>query len=165
MKNYNSAFQEVIFSFTYDALMPVIHAESAYIAKTALLNQVEGDVRTAIDFTVTDDEEHFVRLSLQHAHTILLTRLSAYLAESTDRLADTWVVRLLLPERRKSEYDQLIMSELQRAYVTYVLACWYENSLPDVAARHRQLFDAAVSTAMHDIFMLHGGMKRKACYF
>ena len=165
MTTYSIAFEDVAFTYTYDELMTEINADSAYIAKSMGVSAGVDGVASSLPFIVTSDEETFVRAALSEALNVVLNRMSAYLAESRPALVGTYVVRLLLPERRKEQYDSLISNELRRALVTYVLVRWYENRLPDVALRQQQLHNAAISTAMHDIFMLYGGVRRKSCFY
>lgn len=165
MNTANSAFQEVLFSYTFDVLMTSVHADSAYIAMSVGATAPSDKKPSLQSLIVTDDEAPFVRTALQQAHTAMLTRMSAYLAEQPAAEEDVYAIQLYLPERRKSEYDTLIMNELQRAFVTFVLARWYEHKLPDVAVQQQRLYESAVASAMHDIFMLYGGMRRKDCYF
>ena len=79
MNTVNSAFQEVLFSYTFDALMTSIHAESAYVA-VSVGSAVPSADKPLSAIIITDDEASFVRAALSKAHTAMLTRLSAYLA-------------------------------------------------------------------------------------
>lgn len=164
MNTVNSAFQEVLFSYTFDALMTSIHAESAYVA-VSVGSAVPSADKPLSAIIITDDEASFVRVALSKAHTAMLTRLSAYLANQPAADEDVYAIQLFLPERRKAEYDILIMKELQRAFVAYVLARWYEHKLPEVALQQQNIYEEAVANTMHNIFMLYGGMRRRDCYF
>lgn len=165
MNTVNSAFQEVLFSYTYDVLMKSIHADSAYIAMSVGSNMPNAEKSSLSPLIITDDEAPFVRSALLQAHVAMLTRMSAYLAEQPKASDEVFAIQLFLPERRKPDYDTLIMNELLRAFVTFVLARWYEHKLPEIALQQQQLYESALSTAMHDIFMLYGGMRRRDCYF
>lgn len=163
--NTNSTFQEVLFSYTLDALMTNLHAESAYIAMSVGAAMPDEQKSLLSSYIITDDESPFVQIALNQAHTAIKSRMLAYLADDVASDSETYAIQLFLPERRKPDYDALIMNELQRAFVTFVLARWFENKLPEVAVRQQQLYESALSTAMHDIFMLYGGMRRKCCYY
>lgn len=164
MKRVNSTFQEVLFSYTFDALMTSIHADSAYIAMSVGATMSDGEKSILPSFIITEDETPFVQSVLSQAHTAIMRRMSAYLADQPEAQADVFAIQIYLPENRKAEYDVLIMNELQRAYVTFVLARWYEQKLPEIALRQHQLYESALSSAMHDIFMMYGG-RRKSCYY
>ncbi len=161
MKNCNTV-EDVTFSFTSHILLEMARADSSYIATS--LYAVAAEKSDVMPFVITEDEMPFVLACLRNAYNELLTRLMAYVGEGSRCNDECFEIVLKLPVARRSEIDNLIAHELQRAYVTYLLSRWYENKLPDIAMRQLQLYEAAVAMARHDIFVAYGGMKRKPHY-
>lgn len=164
MENENVNYQDVVFSYTLDVLRVDIHAHSAYIASS--LHAAAEQPMDITPFMITYDEEEWVCSELKRAFYNLLSALSAYvLPDSCIVGSDEYRFVIKLPMTRKAHNDSLITHELQRAMVSWVLTSWYSNRLPQEAARQQQLYDVAVATARHDVFMAHGGMKRECNYF
>lgn len=163
MNNNEITLQEVSFAFTSDSLMKQLRAESSYIAHSLYTAMPEKGSVTQL--VVSEDVADFVSMEVQNAFASICSALSAYLCDSSQCVTNPYTVVLRMPERRNKELDALLLHELQRAIVTFVLARWYEYKLPEVAAKQMQLHQAAISTARHDVFMAYGGAKRPCNYF
>ncbi len=157
--------EDVTFAFCGDSLLRDINADSAYIA-ASLATAAEGTPRVT-SLMLTEDEQPFIHRAIDRAYSTIIRRLSAYLGKNAgeNEERDSWQITLRLPQDRPAETDALLLHELKRAFVTFVLQCWYEQKSAALAIRQNELYEAALSAIMHDIFMAYGGMKRNACYF
>lgn len=154
--------QEVVFSYILDSLSTDIHAESSYIASS--LYSVAQEKASITPLIITRDETDFMRMSLAQAHNLIASRLAAYTTTSTQVQDDCYTFELLLPLGRQAAVDALIAHELQRALVNYTLARWYEYRVPECSARLMLSYEAALSSAVHDIVMARRGCKRPTHY-
>lgn len=161
--NNNDNCVEVMFDYPVSNLMADVQSDSSYIASS--LYGMAAEKSSVMPIIVTDDESDYVKDALARAYNAIATRVAAYLSPSSESSNTQCTIGLLLPTVRHQAVDGLIEHELRRAFVTYVLAQWYECKIPDVARRQWQLYEAAMSMAMHDIFMAYGGMKRGCSYF
>lgn len=163
MENEKLNYQDVVFSFTHNILKEGVVAYSAYVASA-----LHGASEQPVDVTslmLTDDEGDFIQRELECAFYNILEVLSAYHSpEMTKPDGSTYRFILRLPDSRKPHIDGLISHELQRTFVSWVLSVWYGNRLPHEAARQRQLYDAAIATAKHDVLVARGGVRRGCSY-
>ena len=159
----DSNYEEVTYSFTYQSIEDVLTAESSYIARSLYDVAVEKPMVTS--FILAEDDKHFIVPYITKAFVDIVSRLSAYAVDGTQYDDEPYVIVLKLPVGRKKGVDSLIMHELQRAVVAYILWHWYENRLPDVAMRQHQIYDASVAMALHDVYLACGGMRRRGSYF
>jgi hypothetical protein len=163
MKNENLNYEDVVFSLTHDILKEDIVANSAYIASA--LHAVSEQPTDVTPFMLTDDEDDFMQRELKCAFFHIMEALSAYLSPETAAPdGATYRIVLRLPTRRKPLLDDLIAHELQRAMACWVLSVWYAGRLPHEATRQRQLYDAAIATARHDVFAACGQVRRGCNY-
>ncbi len=164
MENKNVKCDSTTFALCTDALLREAHADSSYIAASLAATVKELPDITAL--ILTEDELPFVKRSIREAQSDIITRIAAYTEDSAGDTGDNLqTITLKLPKSRHKATDELLLHELQRAFVTHILSDWYSVRFPDEAARQRLLYEAALSTIRHDIFTAYGGMKRKGCYF
>lgn len=163
MNNNETTLQEVSFAFTSDSLLKQLRAESSYIAHSLYTAMPEKN--SVAQLILSEDVAEFVSMELKNAFANIYSALSAYLCDSSQCVADPFTVVLRMPGGRNYGIDALLLHELQRAIVTFVLARWYEYRLPDVAAQQMQLHQAAISAVRHDVFMAYGAAKRPCNYF
>lgn len=164
MKSKNEHCDSATFALCTDALLREAHADSSYIA--AALAATVKELPDTAALILTDDELPFVKRSVREAYSDILTRLAAYTEDcSIDEGDNLLTFSLRLPKSRHKATDELLLHELQRAFVARILSDWYSVRFPDEAARQRLLYEAALSTIRHDIFTAYGGMKRKGSYF
>lgn len=160
MKKIN--FQEAMFSYALDALLSEIHAESSYIASS--LYSIATEKQSVLPLIISQDERDFVSMNLHEAHNLIASRLAAYLSDATGIAREYYNIELLLPENRPSTIDSLISHEINRCLVSFVLAKWYENRLPDIATRQYQVFNASLAALFHDTIMARRGCKKPLNY-
>ncbi len=162
MNTENKQYCDVTFAFCVDSLLREAHAESSYVVASVYnMSSEKTDVTPLI---LSEDELPLVRRAVKDVYTALLTRLQAYLGCGNKQEDDTYYIVVRLPKERKSSIDDLILHELQRSFVSFLLSKWFENKLPEQAAYYLQLYSVAIDSVLHDIFMAYGGMKRTSSY-
>ena len=162
MKDLVPQYQNVKFAFCIDALLHEAHVDSSYIASS--LYAVSEPKTSVLPYIVTDDETPFIRRAVAEAFSAIVPRLQAYIADAS--ISDEGCILILrLPVTRHKTCDELLMHELQRAFVTYILSKWYDTRLPDKSLQQQRLYEAAVSMALHDIHLAEGRVVRKSTYF
>lgn len=162
VNSVNNVSSPLRLSFTLEQLLEEAHAESAYIAHSIFTMQAEKS--SVLPLILNPDHRDFARRVLDEAFAAVVTALQAYVLDGTSRTESLYEVVLQLPAQPKASVDALLMHEMERAFVTFLLSRWYECKLPQIAARQYQLFEAAIATIKHDIYMAYGGMKRPHSY-
>lgn len=164
MENKNkSIFEKVSFPYSYDILKESLTADSAYIARS--LYDISAEKSSVVSLIITEDDHDFIASRISRACVDMVTRLVAYIGEETQFEEEPYTFVLNLPTYRNETIDMLISHELQRAVVAHVLSGWYELRLPEMAARQRQLYEAAIAMVRHDIYMARGKVYRAGSYF
>lgn len=163
MKNNNNPVcEKVSFAFSYNTVEEALLADSAYVARA--LYDVALEKPSVASYIITEDDKSFIVAHVPEACAHIATRLAAYIAHDVQFHDEPYTFVLSLPSCRNVAIDSLILHELLRAIVAYVLSQWYEVRLPDMAARQQQLYDAAIAMVRHDIFMARGIVRRAGSY-
>lgn len=165
MPKKNKRYESITFAFCTDTLLREAHASSSYIA--ASLPAITKETPDITAFILTEDELPFVKRAVRQAQSDILSHIAAYTENCPVNTGDEnlWTIILRLPSTRHKATDGLLLHELQRAFVSYILSDWFHVKFPDEAIRQKQLYEAALSTIRHDIFTAFGGVRRQGSYF
>ena len=138
-------------------------AESSYLAaSTAALAQPEPRVSQLI---ITTDEMPLVHRACHEAYAAILPRLSAYAGEGSAATDEGVTFALRLPLERSESIDALLLHELRRAIVSYLLSRWFYGKSAQLAADALRRYEASVGMVLHDIRLTQAATRRPVNYF
>ena len=156
-------YEDVSVAICFDDILHEALAESSYLAaSTAALAQPEPRVSQLI---ITTDEMPLVHRACHEAYAAILPRLSAYAGEGSAATDEGVTFALRLPLERSESIDALLLHELRRAIVSYLLSRWFYGKSAQLAADALRRYEASVGLVFHDIRLTQAATRRPVNYF
>lgn len=157
-------FETLSVALCYDDVLREALAESSYVA--ASLVAVAPEPPHVAQLIITADEMPFVRRACAEAYAAIAPRLLAYAAAGGGVDGEGLRFALALPRGgRVDGLDALLLHELRRAVVSYVLYRWYAAKSAAPAADALRRYEASVGMALHDLRLARGHVRRGSTYF
>lgn len=153
----------VLIAVCFEDVMHEALVESSYLA--ASMTALTQPVPQVSSLIVTADEAPLVRRACEEAYAAILPQLSAYAADGSKVSDEGLLFALRLPVKRHEDIDALLLHELRRAVVSYVLSRWYEGKAVALAADALHRYEASVSMVLHDIRLSNETARRPVSYF
>lgn len=154
---------EIVFiAICFEEVMHEALVESSYLATSvAAMSQPQPPVSSLI---VTVDETPLVRRAYKEAYASILPRLSAYATQGSKVDDEGMYFALRLPLKRHEALDDLLLHELRRAIVSYVLSRWYNGKSVQLADDAMRRYEASMTMVLHDIHLSKPGTRRPVTY-
>ena len=106
-----------------------------------------------------------VHRACHEAYAAILPRLSAYAGEGSAATDEGVTFALRLPLERSESNDALLLHELRRAIVSYLLSRWFYGKSAQLAADALRRYEASVGMVLHDIRLTQAATRRPVNYF
>lgn len=155
--------ETVFVAICFEEVMHEALVESSYLA--ASVAAVTNPVPSVSPLIMTEDEMPMIRRACEEAYAAILPQLSAYAVDGSKVSDDGLCFALRLLVKRHEAIDALLLHELRRAVVSYVLSRWYEGKLPALVADTQRRYEASIAMLLHDIHLSETATRRPVNYF